>query len=117
MKTFLFVVLMLILLTGLAQAQTTLTLNWDAPTTNADGTPLTDLAGFKVYHTTTTGSYNAIDVVDVGNVLTTDRVMPAGSYCFVATAYDASTNESAYSNEVCADVLPPATFQLRITIN
>ena len=28
------------------------TLSWDPPTTNADGTPLTDLAGYKVYYGT-----------------------------------------------------------------
>jgi hypothetical protein len=28
------------------------TLSWDPPTTNVDGTPLTDLAGYKVYYGT-----------------------------------------------------------------
>jgi hypothetical protein len=35
---------------------TTATLTWDAPTTNADGTPLTDLAGYRIYYGTTSGN-------------------------------------------------------------
>ncbi len=34
----------------------TITLAWDAPTTNTDGTPLTDLAGYKIYYGPTSGS-------------------------------------------------------------
>jgi len=115
MKTFLFIVLMLILLTGLAQAQTNLTLTWDAPTTNADGTPLTDLAGFKAYTHVGTAYNEFADVAS--DVLSTSTTLPAGVNCFVVTAYDIAGNESGYSNEVCHDSLAPATFQLRITIN
>ncbi len=77
----------------------TATLTWDAPTTNADGTPLTDLAGYKVYYGTTSGNYT--DVIDVGNV-TTYKVegLQPGTYYFAVTAYDTSGNESNYSNEV-----------------
>src|SRR4030042_1896878 len=41
------------------------TLSWDAPTTNADGTPLTDLAGYKVYYGTASGTYGT--PINVGN--------------------------------------------------
>jgi Fibronectin type III domain len=30
------------------------TLSWEAPTTNADGSPLTDLAGYRIYYGTST---------------------------------------------------------------
>ncbi|UCE70748.1 MAG: fibronectin type III domain-containing protein, partial [Nitrospiraceae bacterium] len=33
------------------------TLSWDAPTTNLDGTPLTYLAGYKVYYVRTSANY------------------------------------------------------------
>jgi ABC-type glycerol-3-phosphate transport system substrate-binding protein len=36
------------------------TLTWDAPTTNVDGTPLTDLAGYKVYYGTALGNYKVV---------------------------------------------------------
>lgn len=75
------------------------TLTWDAPTTNADGTPLTDLAGYKVYYGTTSGNYT--EVIDAGNVTTykVENLSP-GTYYFTVTAYDTSGNESDYSNEV-----------------
>src|SRR5258705_3518776 len=39
-----------ILASGAARAEAaSLSLGWNAPTTNADGTPLTDLAGYHVY--------------------------------------------------------------------
>src|SRR3972149_5909585 len=63
-------------------------LTWDPPTTNTDGTPLTDLAGYKIHYGTTSGNYTT--VIDVGNVTT----------YFATTAYDSSGNESGYSNEV-----------------
>ncbi len=78
-----------------------ITLAWDAPTTNADGTPLTDLAGYKIYHALMSGGYVAGTGIDVGKVLTkTLTNFCEGTYYFVATAYDTSGNESAYSNEV-----------------
>lgn len=75
------------------------TLTWDAPTNNADGTPLTDLAGYKIYYRTPSGYYT--EVIDVGNVTTykIENLNP-GTYYFTVTAYDTSGNESGDSNEV-----------------
>ncbi len=76
-------------------------LSWDPPTTNADGTPLTDLAGYKVYRGMVSGVYSAIPF-DVGNVTsyTFSGLSEGTTYYYAITAYDASGNESAYSNEV-----------------
>jgi len=77
----------------------TATLSWDVPTTNTDGTDLTDLAGYKIYYGTSPGTYDsAIDVADVATYTITD-LSPA-TYYFVVTAYDEAGNESNYSNEV-----------------
>ncbi len=75
-------------------------LTWDPPTTNVDGSPLTDLAGFKVYYGTSSRTYTGS--IDVGNVETyTVSGLPKGqTYYFAVTAYDTSGNESDYSNEV-----------------
>ena len=75
------------------------TLTWDPPTTNADGTPITDLAGYKIYYGSSIGSLTA--PIDAGNVTTyTFTGLPTGTYCFAITAYDISKNESDYSNIV-----------------
>lgn len=76
------------------------TLTWDASTTNADGTPLTDLAGYKVYFGNSSGSYTVS--VDIGNLtgVIISNLEP-GTWCFAVTAYDTSGNESEYSDEAC----------------
>lgn len=75
------------------------TLTWDPPNINIDGTPLTDLAGYKIYYGTTSGNYT--EVKDVGNVITykVGGLQP-GTYYFAVTVYDNSRNEGGYSNEV-----------------
>ena len=88
----------------------TVTLAWDAPTTNEDGTPLTDLAGYNIYYGTQPGIYGP--PVNVGNVTQTDISLgPVEdvTYHFVATAFDQNGNESGYSNEVTTniDTVPP----------
>jgi hypothetical protein len=78
-------------------------LAWDAPTTNADGTPLTDLAGYKIYYGTASGTYNSPrSPKDVENVTTCTLtgLIPGQTYFISVTAYDISNNESTYSNEV-----------------
>ena len=101
------------------QPKTTLT--WNAPTTNIDGSPLTDLAGYKVYHSQASGVYTDTDSKDVGNVTSINIQNTIGNlkgnWCFVVTAYDIALNESDYSNEVCATfskkASPPKTLGMQ----
>lgn len=79
------------------------TLSWDAPTTNTDGTDLTDLAGYKIHYGTSPGIYDS--VIDVAKVTTyTVTELSPATYYFVVTAYDEGGNESDYSNEVSKTV-------------
>ena len=78
------------------------TLKWDAPRTNTDGTPLTDLAGYIVYYGTFSGNYP--DSVNVVNVTEISRNLSSGKWCFAVTAFDTSGNESDLSNEECIDI-------------
>jgi hypothetical protein len=77
----------------------TIILDWDAPTTNADGTALTDLVGYKIYYGTASRVYN--HSIDVGNVTTytLSGLTKGQTYYAAATAYDTSANESGYSDE------------------
>ncbi len=79
------------------------TLSWDEPDTNDDGSPLTDLAGYKVYYGTS--SYTYTQSVDVGKYTgaVINNLSP-GTWCFSITAYDTSGNESGNSNELCTTV-------------
>lgn len=89
--------------TNTGVTKSSLTLNWGAPTTNSNGTPLTDLAGFNVYYGTSSRNYSY--KVDVGN--TTGTVisdLSSGMWCFAVTAYDTSGNESSLSNELCKTI-------------
>lgn len=79
----------------------TATLSWDAPTTNADGTSLDDLAGYKIYYGTSSGNYT--DMIDITDPKKNNQIvesLASGTYYFAATAYDTSENESDFSNEV-----------------
>jgi len=79
-------------------------LSWNAPTTNGDGTPLSDLAGYRVYYGTSSGNYS--QNIDAGNVTTytVANLTDGLTYYFATTAYDAGGNESGYSNEVIKTV-------------
>ncbi|MBI5193292.1 MAG: fibronectin type III domain-containing protein [Nitrospirae bacterium] len=85
-------------------------LSWTPPTTNVDGTTLTDLAGYKVYYGTSSGSYSSI--LDVGNVTayTLTNLTENITYFFAVTAYDTAGNESNFSSETSKTIpipIPP----------
>ena len=82
------------------------TLTWDAPSLNTDGSTIADLAGYKIYYGTISGSGNYTASIDVGNATsipftTLSSLVPApGLYYIAVTAYDTAGNESSYSNEI-----------------
>jgi Malectin domain/Bacterial TSP3 repeat len=80
-------------------------LSWNAPTTNQDGTSLNDLAGYKVYYGFAPQSYDV--TTDVG--LTTSAVISGledgRTYYFAVTAYDTSGNQSVFSVEAPHSIL------------
>ena len=112
---FLLVTLTTLLLTFLGSGEKfamagTATLTWTAPTTNVDGTPLTDLAGYKVYFGTTSKIYSS--TVNAGlNVGSPPSYvvnnLSTGIYYFAVTAYDTTGLESAYSNESSKSFIGP----------
>lgn len=77
------------------------TLSWVAPQTNADGSALSDLGGYKIYYGTSSGNYSAsVTVPDPAATTHTVQDLPASTYYFVLKAYDKSNVESAPSPEV-----------------
>lgn len=82
------------------------TLQWNAPTEDAQGQPLDDLDGYRIhYRGSSPANGPGATVVEVGDVtLATVDGVPAGQWRFGVTARDASGNESALSNEVQVEV-------------
>ncbi len=73
--------------------------SWTAPTTNTDGSTLTDLAGYNIYYGT---SPNALtQKVQVTNIGVTNYVvsgLTSGTWYFAVTAYSSAGVESSLSN-------------------
>ncbi len=76
------------------------TLSWQAPSTYEDGSPLTDIAGYKVYYGKESGAYS--DFVEVVNYTSASiGGLPVGiPLYFSVTAYDLSGSHSTFSSEV-----------------
>jgi hypothetical protein len=74
------------------------TLSWTPPTSNTNGTTLSNLAGYRIYYGTS--SSNLSRTIQVANAGVTRYVVPdlsAGTWYFAVRAYT-STGESANSN-------------------
>lgn len=88
-------------LTAPAYAAADITFAWDA-------CPDNDLAGYRIYQSTTSGqySYGAIyAVATVNKEQTTATItVPDGTYFWVVAAYDNFGNESELSNEVTLSI-------------
>jgi len=84
-----------------AVASGTATLSWNPPTTNTNGTPLTNLAGFKVYWGTAPGNYtSSVTIMNPGLATYVVGSLTPNTYHFVVTAINSSGTESSFSNPV-----------------
>jgi hypothetical protein len=82
------------------------TLSWTPPTANTDGSPLTNLAGYKVYWGTSQGNYpNSVTLNDAGLTSYVVGNLVPGTYFFVATAFNSVGTESALSG-VASKTIP-----------
>src|SRR4029453_6643087 len=78
-------------------------LAWDAPV-QADGTPVPNLAGYKLYSGSQSGQYQAPVSVGLTTTYTVTNLSAGQTYYFAAKAYDSTGKESAFSNEVSVTV-------------
>ena len=81
-----------------------LNISWVQPSENVDGSPLTDLASYRIYYGSVSRNYS--DSIDVADAVATSHVFTAlsGDYFVTMTALDLEGNESAYSNEILRSV-------------
>jgi Flp pilus assembly pilin Flp len=75
-------------------------LSWKAPTSNENGSALTNLAGYRIYYGTDSGTYGP--PVDIGTVTEFQLTgLEIGeTYYFAISSYGGTGAESALSNEV-----------------
>jgi len=81
------------------------TLSWVPPTTNTDGTPLTDLAGYKIYFGTASRQYSqTLSIAGPGTTSAVIESLTPTTWYFATTALSATGAESAYSTEVSTTI-------------
>lgn len=89
-------------------------LSWQAPTSNADGTAIKDLAGFVVYMANTAGPFRTSDIIAKVPAFSpsggstqkyTVQGLKVGTYYFSVTAYNNAGGESSFSDVVSKKIL------------
>jgi len=86
---------------AIGTATGSVTLNWTPPTENEDGTPLMDLAGYRVYWGQPPGTHTEVmnfDNPGLSRVVIDN--LPPGTYEFVATSLNDAGVESRHSNAI-----------------
>ena len=82
-----------------ALATGSVTLSWTPPTSNTDGSPLNDLAGYRVYWGTSPSSLsNSVTVPNAGLATYVVGQLTPAVWHFAVTAYTTTGYESGYSN-------------------
>jgi hypothetical protein len=75
------------------------TVNWTPPTSNSDGSTLTNLAGYRIHYGTASNSLTqTVQVANVGLTSYTLTNLTGGAWYFGVSAYTSSGQESALSN-------------------
>jgi hypothetical protein len=75
------------------------TLSWTPPTLNEDGTPLTNLKGYRIYYGTNSSSLSTmIDIPNPGVTSAVVENLSPATWYFALKAYNTSNVESSLSN-------------------
>ena len=90
-----------------APTDKTVTLSWNPPTHNSDGSSLSNLAGYILHYGTSSEDYTG--TIEITNPTATSYVIsdsnfPPGTYYFAISAYNAQQVSSSLSGEVSITV-------------
>ena len=86
-----------------SSSNSSIAFSWVPPTENSNGSPLTNLAGYKIHYGTAPEDYS--QVVALNNPSLNRYVLdslPSGTYYFAITAYNSAGVESTLSGEISA---------------
>ncbi len=89
---------------------------WTIPTTNTDGSPLTDLAGFYIFYGSSPSSLT--NIIPIANPRQNSYMvnnLANGTWYFVVTAYTTQGTQNAPSNVVSKSI-PAATVTVPTVI-
>ena len=90
---------------GSAAPPGTVTIAWEPPTENTNGTALTNLAGFTIHYGTNSQNYTStIQVANPGISRYVVDNLPPGTYYFAVSAYTSTGEDSSYSPQVSVTV-------------
>ena len=83
------------------------TLSWNPPTQNSDGSSLSNLAGYTLHYGTSSEDYTGS--IEITNPTATSYVLsdsnfPPGTYYFAISAYNAQQVSSSLSGEISVTV-------------
>jgi hypothetical protein len=95
----------------------TATINWTRPSTNTDGSPLTNLAGYNVlYGTSASALTNVRQINNPATTSTTISALQTGTWYFSVRAFNTSQVESNNSN-TAQKTISSASAARSLTIN
>jgi len=76
-------------------------LTWQAPTTNTNGSALTDLAGYRIYYGSSSDALKqTVQITNVGTLSYVVADLTPGTWYFAIMAVTSTGAESALSNVV-----------------
>ena len=81
-----------------SSGQGSATVSWQPPTTNTNGSPINNLAGYTIYYGTSANSYSTVKVANPGLTSYTISNLAPGAYSFVVVAYNSAGESSPYSS-------------------
>ena len=81
-------------------------ISWSPPTQRTDGTPLTDLAGYRVHYGRSATDLSTVITIDNSGITSyVIEGLTPGTWYFATTAFDAQGLESEFSN-VASKAIP-----------
>lgn len=92
------------------------TLSWNPPTENTDGTPLTNLASYNVYSGPASPPGKIVASPAAGVTSYTITGLPAGTNYFAVTAVNSAQQESTLSNIVAKSTAATSSASATVTV-